>query len=788
MRRPLFVLSTLLLGAALALHAQAQPSGFTVSESADEIRIASQELEAVVKKRGYVSGVAGGSFVDRKTGARDAGFGLDIVDWIMEPGSDAAYRDQLQGDLAYDFNNAYHGKIPKRSIEGPQICTQAKEVRPEVIRGRDFVAVKTSHRYTLAAPGKKPGSLWEQTLVFPKGKRYFLSSDRITTANPGQDMFLRLDMPGHIKHQDGDTFSEVYLSYAGRIPASEFKKDFAPDEKLLYRRGPGLVPQRFIRAYHLRDPKTGKDGPWLAGMTLDPSVVHEAWCHQRGYVCMIQEFGLPMGHPPLKAGDTFSAAFLVGYFDSIDEMHRVYDQYAGHSDLRANARGWKLVKGWQPERPTLEQRLSDRLEWFQDQKLGFFVHWGAYSQWGCIESWPLVEVDKWARPDDLPAWVERGKDMERFKRDYWALPRTFNPTRFDPQKWADAAKGAGMKYFVFTTKHHDGFSMWDTRQTDYRITGPETPFRTHPRADVVRHLFDTFRKEGFGIGAYFSKADWHHPDYWSPHAPAPTRHPNYDTHARPDKWSRFTRFVHNQIEELMSGYGPIDILWLDAGQVRPPDQDIRMDDLVRMARGYQPNLIVVDRTVGGPHENYHTPEQTVPDRPLPYVWESCITMGDQWSYKPDDRYKSPRELVHLLVDVVAKGGNLLLNVGPQPDGELPPPALERMRAMGDWLRVNGKAIYGTRPVAPYKEGRVAFTRKGDRVYGIYLAAEGETAPPAEITLRALRPRPGSPIRMLGGGTLEWTPTPEGATIRIPERLRRQPPCEHAFAFELTPEG
>jgi hypothetical protein len=210
------------IGAALMIgsHASpATPTEFQVTENADEIRIVSPTLEAAVRKRGYVSGVAGGSLLDRKTGFRDAGFGLDIVDWLMEPGSDESYRSQLQGDLAYEFNNLYHGKRAKRSIEGPQICTQAKQVEPQVIRGRDFVAVKTRYRYTLAAPGRKPGSEWEQTLVFPRGKRYFLSSDRITTVNSSPAPFLRLDMPGHIKHRNGDTFSEVYLSYAGRIPA-----------------------------------------------------------------------------------------------------------------------------------------------------------------------------------------------------------------------------------------------------------------------------------------------------------------------------------------------------------------------------------------------------------------------------------------------------------------------------------------------------------------------------------------------------------------------------------------
>lgn len=313
---------------------------FQVSEDDEQIVISSSTLGAAVRKKGYVTGVAAGSFLDKKTGFRDAGYGLDIVDWIMEPGSDEAYREQLSGDLAYLFNNSYHGKTAKRSIEGPQICTKARELSPRVIQGKDFIAVTSSFKYQIAAPGKKTGSEWNQVLVFPGGERYFISSDKITSVNASDAMFLRLDMPGHIKHQDGDTFSEVYLSYLGRIPSSEFVKDFAPDEKFNYRRGINPVPKRFIRAYHLRDPKIGRDGPWLAGMTLDPSVVYEAWCHQRGYVCLIEEFG----GRPIQAGESFSAAFIVGFFDSIEEMEKVYDRYAGQTGLEVGVQGWKLIR------------------------------------------------------------------------------------------------------------------------------------------------------------------------------------------------------------------------------------------------------------------------------------------------------------------------------------------------------------------------------------------------------------------------------------------------------------
>ncbi len=312
----------------------------SVAEDSRRIRIESDALVASVRKEGYVSGVEGGSLLDKRTGARDLGFGLDIVDWLMEPGSDEAYRDRLPGDLPYEFNNLVHGRRPKRSIEGPQICTKARELSPTVVQRPGFVAIRQDYTYRLAAPGKVAGSKWAQTIVFPAGERYFLSADRITTANDSDALFLRLDMPGHIRHNDGDTFSEVYLSYHGTVEAGEFVRDFAPDAKYLYLREPARVPKRFIRAYHLRDPRTGKEGPWLAGMTLDPSVVSEAWCHQRGYVCLIEE----IGGRPIRAGETFGAAYIVGYFDSVAEMERVYDQHAGHAGLEVDEKGWRLVK------------------------------------------------------------------------------------------------------------------------------------------------------------------------------------------------------------------------------------------------------------------------------------------------------------------------------------------------------------------------------------------------------------------------------------------------------------
>jgi hypothetical protein len=221
-----------------------------------------------------------------------------------------------------------HGDLPKHYVEGPQICTKAKELKPEIIRGKGFVAVRQSFKYTDPAPGLKAGSTWEQTLVFQPGVRYILSSERITSVNDVDDLFYRIDMPGHIRHKDGDTFAQIYLSYHDKpIPADAFKEDFAPDAKFLYQRKAGKVPERMIRAYQVK--VDGKPGPWLAGMTLDPAEVCEAWCHQRGYVCFIEE----LHRKKVKAGESFGAAYVVGWFADVKEMEKVYDQYKGKSAI-----------------------------------------------------------------------------------------------------------------------------------------------------------------------------------------------------------------------------------------------------------------------------------------------------------------------------------------------------------------------------------------------------------------------------------------------------------------------
>ncbi len=458
-----------------------------------------------------------------------------------------------------------------------------------------------------------------------------------------------------------------------------------------------------------------------------------------------------------------------------------------------------------------DEKVRQKLEEWQDLKFGLLMHWGAYSQWGIVESWSIC-------PEDY-GWCERKKGSDpgnyfTYKNEYEKLPLSFNPVGFEPEKWAEAAFRAGMKYVIFTTKHHDGFCMFDSKYTDYKITGDACPFHVNPRADVTREIFDAFRAKGLWAGAYFSKPDWHSPYYWDPYFPPFDRNVNYDPEQYPEKWESFVQYTHNQILELMSGYGKIDILWLDGGWVakkspeqinrsylnrtdgqsggfiksRTVSQDIRMDELADKAREKQPGLIVVDRAVPGPNQNYLTPENTVPENRLPYPWESCIIAGGGWSWVPDARFMTSRQAVQLLVDIVAKGGNLLYNIAPGPDGKWPEGAYQLLEAMGKWISINGEAIYATRTVAPYKSGNVCFTRKKEAktVYAIYLPGKDEKNLPREISISGITPVPGAKLQLLGAqGYLKWQKTGSGCKVFIPGSMQNNPPSPEAWTIRIS---
>ena len=446
------------------------------------------------------------------------------------------------------------------------------------------------------------------------------------------------------------------------------------------------------------------------------------------------------------------------------------------------------------EAPT-DPQVKAKLDKWQDQKFGMIIHWGLYAVPGMIESWALCSED----------WIDRDSNTayDDFKKWYWGLSKTFNPTKFDPASWAAAGKQAGMRYLVFTTKHHDGFNMFDTKQTDFSIA--KGPFANNPKADVAKYVFESFRNEGFMIGAYFSKPDWHTEYYWWPKYATANRNNNYDIRRFPWRWNKYKEFTYNQIQELMSNYGAVDILWLDGGWVRPresvtaevlswgapiPDwsQDIDMPKIAAMARSKQPGILMVDRTVHGPYENYQTPEQRIPDKQLDHPWESCMTLANNWGWVPNDQFKSPTKVIHSLIEIVAKGGSLLLGVGPKADGTLPQEAIDRLAAIGEWTKVNGAAIYGTRTVPDYQQGNIYFTRSKDNtnLYALVCVKEGE-AIPASVEWKGNLPKKGSKVSLLQTGqSVKWKITDGVVKVELPAALLKKEVQTPALAFAFNP--
>ena len=449
----------------------------------------------------------------------------------------------------------------------------------------------------------------------------------------------------------------------------------------------------------------------------------------------------------------------------------------------------------QYEWPT-DEKVKAKLNKWQDQKFGMIIHWGLYAVPGIIESWELCNEDWINRPDS-------NRSYDDYKKWYWGLKKDFNPVKFDPESWAKAGKDAGMKYVVFTTKHHDGFCMFDTKQTDFKISSG--PFAGNPKADVAKYVFDAFRKNDFMIGAYFSKPDWHSENYWWPKYATANRNNNYDIRQYPWRWNKFKEYTFNQISELMHNYGSVDILWLDGGWVRPLEtvndevrswgadipkwsQDIDMPKIAAMAREAQPGLLVVDRTVHGPYENYQTPEQHIPATQLDHPWESCMTLANNWGFVANDEFKSPAKIIHSLIEVVAKGGSLLLGVGPKPDGTMPDEAVVRLEEIGTWMNKNGAAIYNTRITKNYHDGNSWFTQNNSIAtrYALVCLKEGQTLP-VTVSWKMNVPKKGSVMKLLQTGeTVKWMMTGDEVKVSVPSSLHKMNKMPPALAFAFTP--
>ena len=411
--------------------------------------------------------------------------------------------------------------------------------------------------------------------------------------------------------------------------------------------------------------------------------------------------------------------------------------------------------------PTDPQVLTKLKHW-QDQKFGVLMHWGLYSVPGIVESWSICSED----------WIvrERKPTYEEDKAWYWSQKDSLNPVNFDPSKWADVMKKAGMKYMIFTTKHHDGFCMFDTKYTDFSIA--HGPFGKDPRHNIAKEVFDAYRNKGFMIGCYFSKPDWHSKWFWNPYYATPNRRINYKKQQHPDWWQNYRKFTQNQLNELTTDYGNIDILWLDGGWIT--GDEIGLDTILVDARKRNPGMISVDRTIRGKNENYQTPEQGIPAKQLDIPWESCITLSHAWGWTPNAKFKSPNKVIGILSEIVAKGGCLALGVGPKADGTLQPEVVNTLLKIGSWLNKNGQAIYSTVNAAHYNDGKVWFTadKNGKTLYAIYALEDGEKAPKT-ITWTENKPK-GKLVLLQNGKSVKYTVKGNQVTVTLPCELKNEP--------------
>ena len=403
--------------------------------------------------------------------------------------------------------------------------------------------------------------------------------------------------------------------------------------------------------------------------------------------------------------------------------------------------------------------VLQKLDAWQDLKFGVLIHWGLYSIPGIVESWNLCNEDWVVRPE--------GSRYEDYKQWYWGLADEFNPVDFDPEQWARVCEDAGMKYSIFTTKHHDGFCLFDTRYGDF--SAAKGPFAGNPRKDLARYVFQAFRDRDFMVGAYFSKPDWHHEGFWNPYYATPDRRPNYKKEMHPDWWGSYVDYTRNQLREITGGrYGKLDILWLDGGWIS--GGEVGLDDVLPDARRVSPGMLCVDRTIGGKDENYQTPERMVPETQVLHPWESCMPLSNDWGWTPDAPYKSARTVINTLAEITAKGGCLVLGIGPTATGVIEEKEVLILTQIGSWLKLNGEAIYSTRPTPDYNQGNLWFTasKDGSAIYAVYALPDGESLPQ---TVSWTGNTPKGKVVLLGTGRKLRTVVRDGVTtVTLPKGL------------------
>ena len=367
---------------------------------------------------------------------------------------------------------------------------------------------------------------------------------------------------------------------------------------------------------------------------------------------------------------------------------------------------------------------KQKLEEWKDARFGMFIHWGPVSLKG-------TEIG-WSRGREIPV------------DEYDNLYKKFDAPNFDANSWVTVAKAAGMKYIILTTKHHDGFCLWNTRQTEFNVMN--SPLHR----DVVKELAEACKKQGIAFGTYYSTTDWHHPEFPLTSPGGQVARTKYDLDA-------YTGYLKRQVAELLLNYGPLFVLWFDVPQ---RFDAIRGQGVIDFAHTIQPDIIINNRT--GAKGDFDTPEQRVGgfqnDRP----WETCMTIANQWAWKPNDEVKSLEQCLQSLVRSAGGDGNLLFNVGPMPDGRIEPLQVERLKEMGKWLQDYGRTIYGTRggPLKPTDWG--VSTRKGKTIYLHILKWTGNNP---KITIPDLGMEIKS-CRLAKGGEIKLTREPVGYTIEF----------------------